>query len=234
VKFASQISKETREQYAEEMKAYAGKDVNDLAVEHFKLAKTVRERGIIIPTKDSSEEEIQAFHDRMGLPRKPEGYELKADEKVLPKEAVEAARAFVAANGYTQKQAQAYVSSLESIARNAQEISGRRRAEGEKNVLVNLAREIGGDEVAAKETYNLAVKHLSSNYSSTVRQKLIDTGVLYDAAFLKEAAAAQSKIEPHGLVTGDAGKGETEKPKPQGKQGNYSPEWIALHGKKGA
>jgi hypothetical protein len=232
--FASQITKETREEFAEDLKDFAGKDVNELAREHLTLRRTVRERGIIIPNEKSSPEERKAFHERMGLPEKPEEYQFKYDEKVLPKEAVEAARAFVHKHGYTQNQAQAYVSSLESIARGAMEQGAKRKADNEANFMAALTREMGGDAKAAEAAHNLAVKYISSNHSPAVAQRLIDSGMAYDPQYLKEAAAVQARFEPHGRVDGDPGTGAAEKKAEQGRQGNYNDEWVKLYGKKGA
>ena len=234
-KFSSQIAKETREEFAEDLKEFAGKDVNDLAREHLTLKRTVKERGIIVPNEQSTPEERKAFHERMGLPMKAEEYQFKFDEKVLPKEAVEAARAFVHKNGYTQNQAQAYVTSLESIARGAQEAGARRKEAADSNRMEALTREFNGDAKAAEEAYNLAVKHISSNHSPAVAQRLIDSGMAYDPGYLKEISVIQKKIEPRGLVLGDGEKGGgPKKAAEQGRQGNYHDDWQKLYGKKGA
>jgi len=216
------------------MKGYAGKDVNELFIEHAKLAKTVKERGIIIPTKDSPAEEVDEFHSRMGIPKTAEGYQLKAE--ALPKEAVEAARAFVNANGYTQKQAQAYVSNLDLIAKAGRDANATRRTEGEKNLKANLVQAHGGDEKAADASYNLAVKKMAG-FSESTREKLLNTGLAYDPQFLKEIAADQARVEPHKLVVGEGGTTERgEEPRGQGKfgKGGYGDAWNQLHGRKGA
>jgi len=229
--FHSQVSKDFREAHREELKALKGKKLQDVLDSHFRLVKTVNERGIIVPTKDSPEEEVKAFHEKMGLPRKAEDYELSADEKVLPKELVEEARQFAFKNGYTRNQAKAYVAQLEGIAKAGLEARNNRVAEGEKNVAAALTKELGGDSKAAEAALNLAKKYLSTTYSPAVRQKLIDSGVLYDPAFLKEVAAAQAKLEPHPRVDGEGVAADTKKVS-QGRMGHYSEEWIKLHGRK--
>jgi len=231
--FHSQVKKEWKEAHRDEMKALKGKTVQDVLESHFKLQKTINERGLIIPTKDSSEEEVQAFHDKMGLPRKAEDYKLAADEKVLSKDIVEEARKFVASNGYTQKQAQAYVSQLEAIAKAGQGAVEARKAAGEANVVPALTKELNGDAKAVEATLNLAKKYLSNTHSPAVRQKLIDTGVLYDPTFLKEAAAAQAKAEPHARVDGQSSLPEAAKVA-HGKMGNYHKDWVEQFGKKAA
>jgi hypothetical protein len=221
--FHSQVSKPFREEHREELKALKGKKLQDVLDDHFKLRKTINERGIIVPTKDSPEEEIKAFHDKMGLPRKPEEYELVADEKILPKEVVEAARQFAFKNGLTKNQASAYLAQLQGISKSGQEARDARIKDGEANVKANLAKEMGGDAKAAEAAVNLATKYLSSTYSQAVRQKLIDTGILYDPAFLKEAAVAQAKLEPHPRVDGEVGgKDGVQREKARGKLGHYS------------
>ena len=147
--------------------------------------------------------------------------------------AIEAARAFVHANGYTRKQAQAYVSNLEAIARAGMEGNQRRRTEGEKNLKANLVQAHGGDEKAAEASYNLAVKKIAG-YSEATREKLLNTGLAYDPAFLKDIAADQARVEPHKLVVGDGGTTERgEEGKGRGKFGKsgYGDAWNQLHGK---
>jgi hypothetical protein len=232
-KFISQLSKETAAQYAEELKPYAGKDVNELFIEHAKLSKTVRERGIIIPTKGSSPEEVAEFHARMDLPTKAEEYDLKVDEKFVPAQVVAEAKEFVHANGYTRKQAQAYMTQIESIAKAAAGRSEARKVQGEANKMQALTAAMNGDAKAADAAYNLAVKRLAG-YSEGTRKALIDSGVAYHPDFLKDLAAEQAKFEPKGIVLGEGGDagGDRKPAVPAGRQGNYSPEWIALHGAK--
>jgi hypothetical protein len=234
-KFASQVKKEVREQYADVLKSYAGKDVNELFLEHASLAQKVKERGIIIPTKDSPPEEVAEFHARMDLPTKAEEYDLKYDDKFVPKEVVDDAKAFVHANGYTRKQAQAYMTKIEGIAKAAAGRTEARKAQGEANKMQALTAAMGGDAKAADAAYNLAVKKLAG-YSEKTRTTLINSGVAYDPDFLKDIAAEQAKLEPKGLVTGEGGGagGGDKKPAVNGRQGNYSPEWQALHGPKAA
>ena len=229
-KFISQLSKETAAQFAEELKPYAGKDVNELFLEHAKLSRTVKERGIIVPTKDSPPEEVAAFHARMDLPTKPEEYDLKYDEKAIPKEVVDDARKFVSENGYTRKQAQAYMTKIEGIAKAAAGRAEARKAQGEANKMTALTAAMGGDAKAADAAYNLAVKNMAG-LSEETRKALIDSGVAYHPSFLKDMAGLQAKFEPKGLVLGDEGQlGGGPKKESAGRQGNYSPEWERLHG----
>ena len=216
-KFASQVKKEVREQYADVLKSYAGKDVNELFLEHASLAQKVKERGIIIPTKDSPPEEVAEFHARMGLPTKAEEYDLKYDEKFVPKEVVDDAKAFVHANGYTRKQAQAYMTKIESIAKAAAGRTEARKAQGEANKMQALTAAMGGDSKAADAAYNLAVKKLAG-YSEKTRTALINSGVAYDPDFLKDIAAEQAKLEPKGLVLGEGGAAAGGDKKPAGQR----------------
>src|SRR5258706_1734020 len=183
--FISQVPPAVRAELAEDLKPYEGKDITEFVQEHVKLARTVRDRGIIVPNAESSPEEKKAFHERMGLPEKAEEYQFKFDEAVLPKEAVEAARAFVHANGYTQKQAQAYVSSLESIAKSARDATSRRKSEGDANKMPALVREFGGDTKAAEAAYTLGRKFISSHHSPPVRTNAIATGLACQRTHMK-------------------------------------------------
>jgi hypothetical protein len=233
--FVSQLQKEFVAEHQEELKGLSGKQIQDVLASHFTLAKTVKERGIIIPTKDSPPEEVAEFHARMDLPTKAEEYELKYDEKFVPKEVVDDAKAFVHANGYTRKQAQAYMTKIEGIAKAAAGRTEARKAQGEANKMQALTAAMGGDSKAADAAYNLAVKKLAG-YSEKTRTALINSGVAYDPDFLKDIAAEQAKLEPKGLVTGEGGGagGGDKKPAVNGRQGNYSPEWVAVHGPKAA
>jgi hypothetical protein len=229
-KFVSQLSKETAAQYAEELKGYAGKDVNELFIEHASLSRKVKERGIIVPTKDSPPEEIAEFHTRMDLPTKPEEYDLKADEKLIPKPVIEETRQFVYANGLTRKQAQAHMSRLEAIARAAAGSAETRKAQAEANKMPALTAAMNVDAKAAEAAYNLAVKNMAG-LSEETRKVLLDSGVAYHPAFLKDMAGLQAKFEPHGFVAGEGGAvgGGAQGAKPAGRQGNYSEEWNRLH-----
>ena len=231
--FTPQLPKETREMFAEELKAYEGKELKDLVTDHFTLAKKVKERGIIIPTKDSPPEEIAEFHARMDLPTKAEEYDLKADEKFVPAQVIADTKAFAFANGLTRKQAQAYMSQLENIAKAAAGRTEARKAQAEANKMQGLTAAMGGDAKAAEQAYNLAVKKLAG-YSEATRKALIDSGVAYHPDFLKDLAAEQLKLEPHPLVLGDGAAGGGEREKPAGRQGQYSDEWNKLYGRKGA
>jgi hypothetical protein len=232
-KFASQVGKEARAEYGDTLKEFAGKDVTDLFVEHAKLSKKVRERGIIIPTKDSPPEEVDEFHARMGLPKTAAEYKFTVEDGVLPPEAIAEAQQFAHANGYTSKQAQAYVGRLEAIVKSARGSVESRKAQGEAKLMENLTREMGGDATAAEGARNLAVKYISTNFSPAVAQKLIDSGMAYDPQYIKEAAAAQAKLEPRHVVHGDGGEVRGPgKEKSPGRQGNYSPQWNDLYAKK--
>lgn len=229
--YISQLPKEFREAHAEDLKPLEGKPLEEVLDSSFKLQKTVKERGIIVPTKDSPPEEIEEFHRRMDLPKAADGYKivLPADA-VLPKESVAELQKYAFDNSLSQKQAQAYANQMEAVARAAR-AAGANRTEGLKKGYEDaLLKEFGGDKAVAEAAHNLAAKHLSTFYSPETRQVLIDNGVVFNPKFIRDAANAQGKIEPKGMVQGDPGQGAGPKKEERGRMGDYSDSWKQVHG----
>ena len=86
------------------------KDIGELAKGHIETVKLVGRKGVLVPTEQSSKEEVDKFYNSIGRPEKPEGYKLTKLEKLHPsiKTTPESEKAFfdVAHSiGLTQSQA---------------------------------------------------------------------------------------------------------------------------------
>lgn len=199
----SQVSKGFAEKNAAFLEANADRSIEDVLSEHLSLSKTVQERGIIIPTEKSTPEERKAFHDRMGLPTKPEEYELAADG--VSKEELDALRAHYWKNGFTKNQAKNDLAARLEGRKAAQTAQQAAVKAAEDGYMAALVKENGGDEKAAEEDLNLAKKYIQTTFSQEVREELVNSGRIYNAKFLRDMAKAQRDLEPKRRLDGNRG-----------------------------
>lgn len=230
-KFASQLSPEIREQYQKELSEdYADKHLNDVWSELME-AKGKMSRSVVFPDPENPDpEELKAFMQKMGIPEKPEGYELKADgvdPKVLEQFSGEALKM-----GLTKSQAQKVVQTLTGMVKQGSSQIQEKLKAAEQSFPERMAEAAGGEK-AAESAINLAKKFLIRIGDKNTMQTIRDSGLLYNPAFMKKAAEFEKALGDSPFVDGQGNDGSGaggNNQNTRGAMGNYSSDWVKMHG----
>lgn len=236
-KFGSQLSPEIREKHKKELGEYADKSLNevwgDLIETRGKLS-----RAIVIPDpKDKDQEkfkaEAKAFHERMGIPETPDGYELKADAKILDKNFLSGFRKDAFEMGLTKTQAQKSLAKYEALAKQGMENIKATRKTAEDNLAPALRKALNNDDAEVEKNINLAKKHLVRYGDKRVLNQMADSTLMYNPEFILKAAEIERLLADTKFVDGD---GPNRSPVGAEKRGvfgkNYSKEFKDTHGGK--
>lgn len=236
-KFGSQLSPEIREKYKDQLSGdYAEKHLNDVW-EELMSSKSKLNRAVIIPDPESPDDgEVKQFFQKMGIPEKPDGYELNAevikDDKFI-KQFKEQAHKM----GLTQTQAKKQLAMMENLAKagnktleNAKTSQAEAMKKAEQTFPARLTQALDGNEQAAEEVTNLATKFHVRMGNKELIEKIRDKGLLYDTEYMKFSAKMEKLAGDDDFIEGDPGK--TKQQSGGGAFGkNYSPQFAKVYGR---
>lgn len=190
-------------------------------------------RAVVIPDPEHPDpEEQRALFERMGIPGKPEGYELNAAAfKDLPgiEELVKEVRAHAAEMSLTKTQAQKYLERIAGIAKAGRDQASKADKELEATFEARLLDAVGKDESKKEAAINLSKAGLVRFFGKPqVLVKLKQAGLLYDTDFITGMAAVQEATGEAPDVKG-SGQGKA-KAAARGSMGNYGRQWQEIHG----
>jgi hypothetical protein len=197
--WTQQVPKEIREnpELARELASF--EKLEDLVKAHFDLRKQYA-----VPGKDAKPEDVAAFWKRLGYPEKPEGYTLATDKS---------AKAFLAA-AHAARLTDEQASGLwKEVSQNqAQLLSSRQEAQRAElaATLDGLKKEYGEQFNYAVELFDRAVGNTGTK-NSPLMNRLLQAGVLGDAAVIKAFIALGEANQESGSPRGGGREGQPQK-----------------------
>lgn len=185
-------------------------------------------RSVTVPNAENPDpEELAAFQKAMGLPEKPDGYEIdtataKGMEGLV--DVVASVRGTAADMALSNTQAQKlfdYLIATAKTGREANETAGKELVESFDARLLDA---LGNDQEKATQTMNLFKAFMVTRVAdSDVVKKLADAGLFYDPRFAIKMAQVEATLSEEQFI---AGGGPREGgPKKIGSMGHYSDEW---------
>ena len=150
------VKKEIVEAHGEDLKQF--ENINPVLEDYFKLKETIG-KAIVKPSDDASEEEIKAYREQMGIPEKPEEYEVGG---AIDENFDTWFKDVAFKSGMTKEQAKAVYDGWAELTKQAQEANEAKIKETERelrkelgsdydNALANAGRivDLGGEEIKA-------------------------------------------------------------------------------------
>lgn len=243
--YKSQLSPDIREDKTIMEALKDSPKLNDLVKAHAEL-KARSTHSIVIPKEGTTTyaEDMKKFRADMGLPEKAEEYEFNAAAfKDIDgvEEVVAMSRAKAAELGLTRTQAQKYFESIMGLSKAGRDSMTKARKDAQDSFEPQLLELLGKDQQRVTETKNLLTAQVirMATIAERVRkgegEKLVkrlgSVGLLNDPIFALVNAELQEFLGEEQFIDGNKVRQKATK---QGKQGNYSPAFVAMHGKKGA
>lgn len=173
------------------------KTVTDLAKAY--LESGPAEGSVKIPGDDASEDEIEAYREAMGIPGKPEEYELKVgDDTLIGKDAdqVEGLKKTAAEMGLTQDQAQKLFETQDQQAKAYMEQALKESQDNTKKAMDAMRKEWGGDYDKKMATAQKTTRKL---FGEDFAKYLDDSGLGNDARMIKAMATLGETISEDSL-----------------------------------
>tara|TARA_R110000787_G_scaffold15257_6_gene47097 strand:- start:113 stop:985 length:873 start_codon:yes stop_codon:yes gene_type:complete len=164
-------------------------------------------RSVVLPDRDSTPDEIEAFYQRLGRPKSPDAYDVHLPEELQADGADTAKKAFLqamhraGANGPTVQAAiDWYAAALADGESQAQAVAAEKAAESE----AALRREWGGSYEKQVAAARRAVGHFGG---AALTSALKGAGIADHPALLKAFAAIGAATAEDTLLAADAGAG---------------------------
>jgi len=192
-------------------------------------------RAIVLPDPKSEtfDADKKEFFKKMGIPENPDGYDLKVD-KILEKDKafMDNFRLNALKSGLTKTQAQGQLDQLALLAKQGMNNVQESRKKAEDGLIPGLKKAMNGDEAEIEKTMNLAKKHLVRYGNKDLMQKIADSMLLYDPAFIMKAADIERALADEKFIDGKGPDRSTVGAKKGAFGTSYSNEFNATYGGK--
>lgn len=229
----SQLPKELREDKEKAGRISTFKTIADLANEFIK-ADDERKTALHLPTKDSTDEEVKAFFTRLGVPEKAEDYAL-SDYDLDPEAIKKSKEIFMAAahkSALSKKQAANMWQSQVALYKAVSQIN-EAQAQKVKDSFEPAYNKLLEAEYPEATERDKAIKGELAvvtkwTQEQGIGQKLIDSGLVYDAEFMHKLADYIKSNSPGQFIQGKGG--EPPKNNHGGAFDNYSEDFLKAVG----
>jgi molybdopterin converting factor small subunit len=208
-KYFSQLNPQKRD--SEEYDVIAeNATINDLAENYLKLNGRMK-NAIEIPSKDSKPEDITVFFKKMGVPDKPEDYDMPDNglDKDMAKNLRESMQKDFYRAALTKRQAsevwKSYSRSIYASLHMVQDIRANQKSTFDARLNGDLSKQYPIEterNQAVTETVNLFKQHCERTGLGKAYQ---ESGLIYNTKFVRQIALDEQRISGNGMVDGHIG-----------------------------
>jgi hypothetical protein len=214
--WAAQLQKETRDKHKDDLLKLKGKQIGEVFDDYFS-SRAKLQNAVVFPGQNATPEEIDAFLQRMDIPKTAGEYGL--DPKMIPSSDTDEAKAtaakgladFFKSIGLTKNQAKKMYEQYAGIIKSVSE-AGALRQKSLADTFEERLLQDAGDEQAATETKEYFKRALIALGDKQLVQELNQSGMMYSTAFVRGLAdiwKAGNQEPP--IVQGSGGRNETMK-----------------------